>query len=139
MGASQSPAGVWPFSARDAELSALEDLLLSGRGAVLSGDAGVGKSRLLGTIGDRAETMGWRVHRVAAAPALATVPFGAFAAALSTSVSRPSGDRFSILQEALGELASDGDAPVLLTIDDAHHLDEGGARSRCSWRDPVWS
>jgi DNA-binding CsgD family transcriptional regulator len=118
---------VWPFSARDAELAALEDLLLSGRGAVVIGDAGVGKSRLLTAIGDRAEFLGWRVNRIAATRALTTVPFGAFAAALSVSVARGSGDRFAILQDALAELTSDDGVPVLLVVDDAQHLDEGGA------------
>ncbi len=127
MGASESPAGVWPFSARDLEIAALEDLLLSGRGAVIFGDAGLGKSRLLTAIGDRAEILGWRVNRVAATRALTTVPFGAFAATLTTSVARGTGDRFSILQDALAELSSSDGAPVLLIVDDAHHLDEGGA------------
>ncbi len=105
----------------------LDELLLSGRGAVIAGDAGVGKSRLLNTIGDRAEGMGWAVHRLAASRALGAVPFGAFAAVLGASMSRGSGDRFSILHDALAELRGAADAPVLVLIDDAHQLDEGGA------------
>ncbi len=105
----------------------LEELLLSGRGVVISGEAGVGKSRLLSTIGDRAETIGWRVHRVAAARALATVPFGAFAATLSTSGRGRAGIASRFCRRRSCELTASGDAPVLLTIDDAHQLDEGGA------------
>jgi DNA-binding CsgD family transcriptional regulator len=117
----------WPFAAREQEVAVLDELMLSGRGAVIAGDAGVGKSRLLSTIGDRAETMGWTVHRVAASRALATVPFGAFAAVLGASMARGSGDRFSILQDALSELCGSDGAPALITLDDAHQLDDGGA------------
>ena len=122
-----SPSDRWPFTARDPEVSALEDLLLSARGAVIFGDAGVGKSRLLATIADRAESLGWRVHQVAGSRSLARVPFGAFAAVLGASVSGGRGDLFSILQGALAELKTLDDEPVLVTIDDAHQLDEGGA------------
>ncbi len=45
---------------------------------------------------------------------------------LGESVSRGGGDLFSILQGALAELRTD-DRPVLVTIDDAHQLDDGGA------------
>ena len=121
-----SPSQRWPFVARDPEVSALEDLLLSARGAVIFGDAGVGKSRLLATIADRAETLGWRVTRVSGSRSLAGVPFGAYAAVLGESVSKGGGDLFSILQGALAELRTD-DRPVLVTIDDAHQLDDGGA------------
>ncbi|HMK12479.1 MAG TPA: LuxR C-terminal-related transcriptional regulator [Acidimicrobiales bacterium] len=127
MGGAGSPGERWPFVARDAEVAALDDLLLSGRGAVLVGDAGIGKSRLLSAAADHAAVLGWRVHRVAGSRALASVPFGAFAATLRTSVSQHSGDRFAILQAALAEMGSGDAAPVLLTIDDAHELDDGGA------------
>ncbi len=98
MGSAGSPAERWPFVARDPEISILDELLLSGRGAVIVGDAGVGKSRLLATIADRAESLGWRVHQVAGSRSLARVPFGAFAAVLGASVSGGGGDLFSILQ-----------------------------------------
>jgi DNA-binding CsgD family transcriptional regulator len=125
--AGASPFERWPFVARDPEVALLDDLLLSGRGAVIIGDAGVGKSRLLATIGERAESLGWQVTRVAASRALASVPFGAFAAVLGSSMSNGGGDLFSILQEALAELGGSQDRPVLVAIDDAHQLDEGGA------------
>ncbi len=99
-----SPAERWPFVARDPEVSALEELLLSARGAVIFGDAGVGKSRLLATIADRADILGWSVTRVAGSRSLTRVPFGAYAAVLGESVSRGGGDLFSILQGALAEL-----------------------------------
>ena len=131
-----SQASTWPFAAREQEVAFLDELMLSGRGAVIAGDAGVGESRLLSTIGDRAEAMGWTVHRVAASRALASVPFGAFAAVLGASMSRGSGDRFAILQDALTELSGSDGVPALITIDDAHQLDDGGAPSRCSRRAP---
>ena len=93
---------------------------------MIFGDAGVGKSRLLATISDRAELLGWSVTRVAGSRSLTGVPFGAYAAVLGESVSKGAGDLFSILQGALAELQAD-DRPVLLTIDDAHQLDDGGA------------
>ena len=93
---------------------------------MIFGDAGVGKSRLLATIADRADTLGWSVTRVAGSRSLTGVPFGAYAAVLGESVSKGGGDLFSILQGALAELQAD-DRPVLLTIDDAHQLDDGGA------------
>ncbi len=91
---------------------------------MIFGDAGVGKSRLLATIADRAFILGWSVTRVAGSRSLTGVPFGAYAAVLGDSVSRGGGDLFSILQGALAELRTD-DRPVLVTIDDAHQLDDG--------------
>ena len=87
----------------------------------------MGKSRLLAAVGDRASSSAGGSTASSATRALTTVPFGAFAATLTVSVARGSGDRFAILQDALAELSSNDGMPVLLVVGDAQHLDEGGA------------
>ena len=114
--------------ARDAELSALERAgLLSGRGAVVSETREWASRGSLAAVGDRAELLGWRVNRIVATPSAHDGPVRCVSATLTVSVARGSGDRFAILQDALAELSSNDGAPVLLVVDDAQHLDEGGA------------
>ena len=72
------------------------EILHAGRGVVIVGDAGVGKSRVLLELCDRLEAAGLTVHRVAATTSLSMVPYGAFASALSGG-DRGS-DEFTLLQ-----------------------------------------
>ena len=59
----------WPFACRAVEVAIIEaEVLRTGRGAVIVGDAGVGKSRVLLELCDRLEAAGLFVHRIAATP-----------------------------------------------------------------------
>ena len=73
----------WPFACRTVEVELMEAAIRGGRGVVIVGDAGVGKSRVLLELCSRLEDSDVTVHRVAATTSLSTVPYGAFASALS--------------------------------------------------------
>jgi len=110
------------------EVAAIEaEVLRTGRGAVIVGDAGVGKSRVLLELCDRLESAGLFVHRIAATTSLSTIPYGPLAAALS-GLGDHDGDELSVLQCALSELRADRDAgQTVIALDDAHLLDRGSA------------
>jgi DNA-binding NarL/FixJ family response regulator len=77
-------ASVGPVSApvivgRDQELAAIDDLLASGRGLLLiSGEAGIGKSRLVREAVARAETRGYRVLQSACFERDRSLPYAPF-------------------------------------------------------------
>ncbi|MEX2048063.1 MAG: AAA family ATPase [Gemmatimonadota bacterium] len=76
----QSPL---PLVGRTRELAALESLMESSRDAtsvvIVSGEGGVGKSRLAGELATRAERRGWNVAYGRAFPVEAGVPYALFA------------------------------------------------------------
>ena len=79
---------------RDAELSALEDALLSvgrersGGLVLLAGEAGMGKTRLAHELAERARSLGWEVMWGSCAEAEVALPYLPFVEAL--------GDHFEI-------------------------------------------
>jgi DNA-binding CsgD family transcriptional regulator len=112
---------LWPFVCRDKELTLIEGN--AAQGAVLVGEAGVGKSRLLTELVERGEAEGRRVVRVVATRSLTAVPFGAFAGVFAGAPD--AGAPFDVLQRALRVLAGGGGlGDVLLAVDDAHLLDD---------------
>ena len=120
-------AGAWTLTGRDRELGALVDAAHgAGRGAVLLGDAGVGKTRLARELGAHVRDRGWPVEWVAADEHLGGVPYGAFAhlvrggagAASSLAVWRAA-------EHELSQRRADAGADrLLLVVDDAHFLDD---------------
>jgi DNA-binding CsgD family transcriptional regulator len=110
------PTSTWPFVGRDHEVAHLLDLLEHG-GAHVTGDAGVGKSRLLAELHDRATADGWSVTRVQAIER--AVPLAPFAALLPETAT---GDVLDRVLAVTGVLASAPRAVVL--VDDAPLLDE---------------
>ncbi|MEX2254929.1 MAG: LuxR family transcriptional regulator [Acidimicrobiia bacterium] len=113
-------AGCWPLVGRVDELELVLDALRAGRGVVLSGQAGVGKSRLaaelLGAVADR----GWSVVSLSAGAESEAVPFATFLPLLDDEAG---GDVASRFLRAARSLTSKGDR-VVVVIDDAHLLDE---------------
>ncbi|MFE1195487.1 AAA family ATPase [Streptomyces olivaceoviridis] len=122
-----------------------------GRGAavVVRGEAGMGKSTLLGSVADRAADSGWRVLRVSGRDTRARGAFGAFEPLadelLALAVGLPdllrtalrralAGDAtpdalstYAALRQVLASAAQRG--PVLLVVDDCHLLDTASARA----------
>lgn len=109
---------------RDTELSALTALVERGKGAVLAGPAGIGKTRLALEVAGRSRRQVWWM---ALTRASAAIPYGAFhplAADLGTALtSEGAGSGFAHIRRMLNEQAGTG----LLVVDDAQHLDESSA------------
>ncbi|MGW0803474.1 AAA family ATPase [Nonomuraea sp. NPDC002799] len=119
----------WPFVGRDDELSTVRACLRRGdaKGVVISGDAGIGKTRLAREILALAEAQGCRTAWVAATGALASIPFGAVAGLLPAD---PIADGLglSVLAAAAARMREHGGSrPVVVGVDDAHLLDPGSA------------
>lgn len=95
---------------------------------VLTGAAGVGKTRLAEECVRVAASRGHPSAWVAATDAAATIPLGAFAHLLPTP--RADADRFELLHTALNHLMGQArehgqQGRLVLAVDDAHLLDQG--------------
>jgi len=119
----------WVFVGRHDERDAVLRSVTaqSPRGVVLSGAAGVGKSRLLREVLAKLDRSKYPVLTVAATAATATLPLGAFAEILPPTP--PMGANPSLLLRwALDAIRAKGeDHPTILVVDDIHLLDPLGA------------
>ena len=120
-------AGEWPFVGRDEELDSLR-LAVGGQpgSAVVAGEAGVGKSRLVADFLDRRERAGSRTVLVRATRSTATIPFGPFAPWAPERANPTAHDRLHVLREIAGALL-ESERPIVVAVDDAHLLDDGSA------------
>ena len=120
-------SGRAPLLGRDAELGLIADAQTRAgcSGVVITGDPGVGKSRLAAEALARAGERGAPTQRLLATASLASVPFGVVAPLLATA---PPGRR-DPLDAVVGAIralgADDRSGRLVLAIDDAHHLDQG--------------
>ena len=111
----------WPLIGRESDLDHAIGLVEAGTGLALLGQAGVGKSRLLHELGDRAEQSGKAVVRTVATESTRSIPFAPFVELLPEV---PSQDRLVVMGMALATLRErNRGRGLLLTVDDAHHLD----------------
>lgn len=111
----------WPLIGRELDLDHAVGLVESGTGIAFLGTAGVGKSRLLHELGDRAERSGMSLVRAVAAESTKVIPFAPFVELLSGV---PTRDRLLMLREALGALNERrSQRGLVLAVDDAHLLD----------------
>jgi predicted ATPase len=113
---------------RTRELAALESLLEAGRTdgtsvVIVSGEGGVGKSRLAAELGARAEGRAWKVAYGRAFPVETGVPYALFSDAFLpilreldndalTLLTRGGADELRYLFPALGPSGGDGEAPA---------------------------
>lgn len=121
----------WPLVGRDAARRRLSGAFSGRRGAplvVISGPAGVGKTRFMTEALDEVAAAGSPVVRVTGSAAASTIPFGAVAHLLPDELA--GADHLTILRGAFRALATtvpgDGTTAVL-SVDDAHLLDPGSA------------
>jgi DNA-binding CsgD family transcriptional regulator len=117
--------GPWPLIGRDEELSLLDrEVVERGGCVVVAGAAGVGKSRLVAGWLAASAVRERATVAVRATRSTATIPFGAFASWVPPQVG-DAGDRLVVLQATAARVVGAG-TPVV-TVDDAHLLDEGSA------------
>lgn len=115
-----------PLIGRDGELERLRAALRDGRGAVIAGEAGIGKTSVARTLAAEAASAGSAIEPVVATGASDDVPLAAVAGLLPASVD--GGTPLATIRAAGAELdARHGDRPVLLLVDDAHRLDQASA------------
>jgi DNA-binding CsgD family transcriptional regulator/tetratricopeptide (TPR) repeat protein len=119
----------WPFVARDSEQGRVTFLLRARPpiGAVLAGPQGVGKTRLAQATRQWAATQGFEVRHAAASSATASIPFGALAALLPVLRDLPDTPQATFHAAAEHLLTEAGDGKLLISVDDAHHLDDASA------------
>lgn len=112
---------------RDTEFATIERQIRqrSGpRGVVLAGAPGVGKTRLAQEVLNRLAARGQPTRWVVATGSSAQLPLGAFALAIGD----PGNDPLQVLQRAADALlAAEGHGELVLTVDDAHLLDQVSA------------
>jgi DNA-binding CsgD family transcriptional regulator len=113
----------WPLVGREAELARSLQLIESGRGVALLGDAGVGKSRLLHELTNQVESSGVTVFRGIATESTLSVPFAPFVSLLPEESTENRTEFFGRVLARMIEMA--GGRRLLIALDDAHHLDRG--------------
>ncbi|WP_157248317.1 AAA family ATPase [Nonomuraea typhae] len=121
----------WPFVGRDEELGMIRSCLSQGEavGVVVSGEAGIGKTRLLREVVALLGPEGFHTEWVAATNALASIPFGAVAGLLPAGW-RCENERegLSVLTAAAARMHACGKGRrVVIGVDDANLLDPGSA------------
>ncbi|MSR20554.1 MAG: hypothetical protein EXR95_00090 [Gemmatimonadetes bacterium] len=157
--------GPLPLVGRTRELAALESLLEVGRDdgtsvVIVSGEGGVGKSRLAQELGARAARRGWKVAYGRAFPVETGVPYALFADAFLpilreldpatlTLLTRGGADELRYLFPALGQRGLEAEAPsgepdevrTRLMWDFAEFLKSYAARSPllCILEDLQWA
>jgi len=114
-----------PLVGRDRELTLLREAVRDGRGAVLAGAAGAGKTRLMRELATRAAQDGVAVVTVLATESAAAIPFGALAGLVPASADATLPGALAAVETALRERA--GERLAALVVDDAHRLDRASA------------
>ncbi|HYF44731.1 MAG TPA: AAA family ATPase, partial [Acidimicrobiales bacterium] len=96
-------------------------------GVVLAGTQGVGKTRLALATRQWAAEHGFQVRHAAASSATTAIPFGALAALLPVLRDLPDTPQATFQAAADHLLREAGDGKLLISVDDAQHLDEASA------------
>ena len=112
--------------ARDAVIDRLVSTVRGGTGAVVSGEAGVGKTALVSVAAERLTAGGAYVAWVVATSASRSMAFGALAPLLPDDLaSLHPALVMGAVARRLREVAAD--RPIVVVVDDAHHLDDQSA------------
>ena len=114
----------WPLAGRGAELAFVAEVLAGGSagGVVVTGPAGVGKTRLVAAAAERADA---EVAWVRATRSAASLPLGAFAPLLPAAALPGGAERLAHARDALAERAAG--RRLVLCVDDGQLLDGASA------------
>lgn len=126
----QTPRMRWPLVGREAELRSVAEALAEGSagGVIITGPAGVGKTRLAVELSQVAAAQGHVVASVRATRSAASIPLGAFAALLPTVGSTPPEGGVELLARARHALAERAAGRrLVLWVDDGQLLDDASA------------
>jgi DNA-binding CsgD family transcriptional regulator len=114
----------WPLTGRAEELDVIADAFCPDRpyaGVVITGSAGVGKTRLAREAMALAAERGWAVRWVAGTLAAQSIPLGACV----QWADRLDGDPLQLVSNVIAKVTASPDgAPVLVVVDDARLLDD---------------
>ena len=110
----------WPLVGRDATFASLVALIDSGGSVLLTGVAGVGKTRLATEVLAHFAALGRDIERVTASPAAVAIPLAPLAHIIGSAAG-------SAAVAAMGARISRSGQPLLLLVDDLHHLDDASA------------
>ena len=117
----------WPLTGRTEEMRVVADALGGGAdsaGVAIIGRAGVGKTRLAREAVAAIAGPGWCVFPVTATAAARAIPLGAFAQWMGHA----GGQQVDVVVSVIDAMtAAAGDARMLVTVDDAHLLDDVSA------------
>jgi DNA-binding CsgD family transcriptional regulator len=112
----------WPLVGRDGEAAVLVEAIRDGRGAALTGDLGVGKTRLADHVAGLMAAEGWAVSAHVATEARERIPFAVFASLLDgTGAPEDPLQRLLVAAEQVTERFG---GQVLVQVDDAQWLDD---------------
>lgn len=119
----------WPLVGRDEELAAACGWMSarSAGGVVVSGEPGVGKTRLANEIAAVAASSGYAVRWVRATRSAASIPLGAFAALLPPLGGAVTGTAELLARARHAVVAGGAASRMALCVDDAHLLDDASA------------
>lgn len=106
---------------RDDEVGLVADLLRAGTCVLVTGPAGIGKSRLLSAVASVLAASATPVRQVVCSRAASTIPLGSLVPWLPPhAVERADAD---LLAAAISGLQGDDGTAIVVLVDDAHHLD----------------
>ncbi len=116
----------WPLVGREAELRFASNALSDHGAVVVAGVGGVGKTRILNTLAERAGVEGWSVTHAIGSRTAKSIPLAAVAHLVPADhLEMP---RAAVLAATVTAFTADGpDRRRLLCVDDAHLLDDASA------------
>ena len=129
--ATTGASGAWPLVGRDEELAFLRQLRSAAKpvSSVISGAAGVGKSRLAGEAMAEAAAEGWATLAIYGNTSVRAVPLGPHRTALGIEGSPELSELAAAVASGLRALTAG--KGLLILADDCHELDEPSAALLC--------